>query len=543
MSGRNFTPWLAAALFCILSSAEAFADNFIQDKHLKATFRKADSNYGESIAISGNTMVVGAYGDSSGAVGINGDEEDGSKPYAGAVHVYVRSGGEWVQQAYLKASNPDEYDYFGQSVAIEGDTIVVGAPYEASNSSEINGNQYNNDGILRGAVYVFVRTGTTWTQQAYLKPNTTNEWSGLGHVVAISGDTILAGAQGESIFPNGDHEDFSQVDLGAVYVFKRNGTSWSQEARLTANNQVKGNAFGTAVSISGDTTLIGAAYRPSESSGGLYEGAAYIFRRTGGTWTQEAYLKAPHPDAGDYFGYSVAINGDRAFISAPGEASGDPDNPEDDSRQEAGAAYVFTRSGNIWSFTSYLKPENPIAYAQFGLSISIQGELVLVGAPLENGQSGAIYAFVKEGENWKRIDKITSPDALLGTGMFGSGQGAAGFGFSSAIYKNTLVIGCPLDWYVVHPGPITFASVGSVLTYSLSMPKLAPSGLRLESGDIKLSFTSLLDGVFSVQASSDISGEWTVLGTARKAASGRYEFNDSTAGSVSSRFYRLRMDY
>src|SRR5262249_28586387 len=162
-----------------------------QQAYLKASNTDAADRFGYSVAISGDTIVVGAYGESSKATGINGNQSDNSANLAGAAYVFVRSGTAWRQQAYLKASNTDAGDRFGNSVAVSGDTVVVGAVLESSNATGVNGDQINNSAAGAGAAYVFVRSGATWNQQAYLKASNTDAADQFGVSVAISGDTVV----------------------------------------------------------------------------------------------------------------------------------------------------------------------------------------------------------------------------------------------------------------------------------------------------------------------------------------------------------------
>lgn len=166
-------------------------DPVAQQAYLKASNAEAGDRFGEFVAISGDTVVVGASDERSNSTGINGDQTNNSKTNAGAVYVFVRINESWTQQAYIKASNPDIDDLFGSAVAICGDTLVVGAGVEDSSAVGINGDQSSNDSENSGAVYVFHRNGTTWTQQAYLKASNTGINDRFGAVVSISGDTIL----------------------------------------------------------------------------------------------------------------------------------------------------------------------------------------------------------------------------------------------------------------------------------------------------------------------------------------------------------------
>jgi hypothetical protein len=197
--------------------------------YLKASNTDGYDGFGKSVAISGNTIVVGSSIESSGARGINGNQSDNSAGGAGAAYVFVKNGGTWSQQAYLKASNTDNsIDYFGMSVAISGDTIVVGAPSEDSNAKGVNGNQSDNSADIAGAAYVFVRSGVAWSQQAYLKASNTDRYDDFGQSVAISGDTIVIGAHFEDSNAkgvNGNQSDNSADWAGAAYVFVKNGVT------------------------------------------------------------------------------------------------------------------------------------------------------------------------------------------------------------------------------------------------------------------------------------------------------------------------------
>ena len=333
-----------------------------------------------------------------------------------------------AQQAYLKASNTDPHDGFGSSVAVSGDTVVVGADGESSNATGVNGNQANNSATNAGAAYVFVRSGTTWTQQAYLKASDTGALNYFGCSVAVSGDTVVVGA---------DHAD-------AAYVFVRSGTAWSQQAYLRAWNTGERPWFGRSVAISGDTIVVGAH---GEDGNATDSGAAYVFVRDSTTWTQQAYLKASYTGG---FGWSVAVSGDTVVVGAyeeDGNATGVNGNQADNSASNAGAAYVFVRSGTTWSQQAYLKASNTGAGDSFGMSVAVSGETVVVGASSEDSiatgvdgdqadnsaasGSGAAYVFVRSGTTW-------SQQAYLKASNTGADNS---FGFSVAVSGDTVVVG------------------------------------------------------------------------------------------------------
>ncbi len=245
-------------------------DPIAQQAYVKASNTGVDDNFGISVAVSGDTVVVGAMGEASAATGVNGNQSDNSAYYSGAAYVFVRSGTTWSQQAYLKASNTGADDWFGCSVSLSGDTVVVGAFQEASATTGVNGNQSDNSAPNSGAAYVFTRSGTTWSQQAYLKASNTARNDRFGSSVAVSGDTVVVGASVEGSAATGvtgTQSDNSAAYSGAAYVFVRSGTTWSQQAYLKASNTGNDDRFGGSVAVSGDTVVVGAVYEDSAATG------------------------------------------------------------------------------------------------------------------------------------------------------------------------------------------------------------------------------------------------------------------------------------
>ncbi len=430
-------------------------DPLVQQAYLKASNTGADDSFGRSVAISGDTVVVGAYGETSNATGVNGNQGDNSAVSAGAAYVFVRTNGVWVQQAYLKASNTGVGDYFGLSVAISGDTVVVGAYGEDSNATGVNGNEGDNSALYAGAVYVFVRTGGVWVQQAYLKASNTGAGDNFGYSVAISGDTVVVGADGEdsnATGVNGIQGDNSAANAGAAYVFIRTSGVWVQQAYLKASNTGTGDYFGLSVAISGDTVVVGASEETSNSTGvngnqadnsAVSAGAAYVFVRTSGVWVQQAYLKASNTGARDLFGWSVAISGDTVVVGASYEASnatGVNGNQLDNSTADAGAVYVFVRTNGVWVQQAYLKASNTGAGDNFGYSVAISGDTVVVGAYAEtsnatgvNGNqgdnsafnAGAVYVFVRSSGVWVQQAYLKASNTGAGD-LFGSSVAVSG---------------------------------------------------------------------------------------------------------------------
>lgn len=323
---------------------------WVEKAILLAPFGGHNDGFGGSVAIEGDTIVVGATREASNATGVNGDQTNNAAQNAGAAYIFIRSAGAWSFQAYLKASNTGAGDQFGTSVAISGNTLLVGAPSEASNATAVNGSQSDNSMSSSGAAYVFVRNGTVWTQQAYLKASNTQANSDFGHSVAIMGDTAVIGSpseDGNSFGVNGDQTNTTATDSGAGYVFVRSGNAWSQEAYLKASNTEAGDGFGASVAIAKDTIIVGAPFEDSDGTGADQgqnnnaasgAGAAYLFVRKEGQWSQASYLKAATAVAGTQFGCEVAVSGDAIVLGSVWVQQ---------------SAYVFRRAYRLAAIATY----------------------------------------------------------------------------------------------------------------------------------------------------------------------------------------------
>ena len=478
-------------------------DPIFQQAYIKASNTDAQDHFGTWVAIEGDTMAVCAPWESSAATGVDGDGSNDTKPMSGAVYVFVRSGGTWVQQAYLKASNTDAEDQFGTTVAISHDTIVVGAFGEDGSAIGVNGNDQDNSAPNSGAAYVFVREGTTWTQQAYLKASNTDAGDMFGGFLAISGDTIYASATWEASSATGVGgmtNDNSLEGAGAVYVFERNGSTWTQQAYLKASNPGYHDAFGAGLTLSGNTLVVGASGEDSGAAGvngdqsdnSVFDsGAAYVFVRNGSTWTQQAYLKASNPGSGDRFGIVMALDGDTLAASAIYEkssATGVNGNQYDDSMADAGAVYVFVRQGTTWTQQAYVKASNPGRWDRFYF-VDLEGDLLVVGASGEdsaatgvNGNSadesassaGAVYVYLRDGVTWSQV-------AYLKASNTGAGDS---FG-QVALSQDTLAVGAPgeaSDATGVNGDASSNAAAASGAVYVFDVGTLAP-GRIFCSGD------------------------------------------------------------
>jgi len=364
-----------------------------QQAYIKASNAGDNDRFGNSVALSGDTLAVGAYREQSNATGINGDESDNSLNEAGAVYVFTRSGVTWLQQAYIKPSNTGDGDRFGWSVALSGDTLAVGATGEDSDGSSQGNNGLSN----AGAAYVFTRSGTAWSQQAYIKAFNPDSNDSFGYSVALYGDTLAVGADQEASkgtgVNGGEENDNSLINAGAAYVFTRSGTAWSQQAYIKASNTGSNDVFGWSLALSGDTLAVGAAGEASSASGingnqnddsAPYAGAVYVFTRSGSAWSQQAYIKASNSGSNDFFGWSLALTGDVLAVGASREDG------SNNSLADSGAVYLFIRNGPLWSQQDYVIPTVIDSGYLFGYSVALSGDTLAAGAPGEKSSATGI---------------------------------------------------------------------------------------------------------------------------------------------------------
>ena len=566
---------LTTALMLATLTRPALHAAIAQQAYLKASNTHSFSHFlGYEVAISGDTLIVGAVGDSSNATGVNGNQNDRSAFGAGAAYVFVRNGPNWVQQAYLKASNAEAGDNFGGSVAISGNTVVVAAPSEDSSAS---GDQADNSASSAGAVYVFVRQGTSWTQQAYLKasnpggqPAENMYGDNFGWSVAISGDVLIVGApfEGSSATGiNGDQTDDSAKEAGAAYIFVRDGTNWTQQAYLKASNAegvppgdtTFGDRFGWSVAVSGQTAVVGAPNERSNTTGVNGDqsdnsapdaGAAYVFVKSGSNWTQQAYLKASNTGGNDRFGTSIAISGNTVLVGAlleDSNATGVNGDQTDDSAKEAGAAYVFVREGNDWSQQAYLKASNTGAEDNFGDSVAISGNTVVVGAPYEDSNAtgvngnqnnnsaswgGAGYVFVREGARWLQQAYLKASN---------TGEGDV-FGHAVAILGGTVLVGAPQEDSQargVNGNQNDNGAEAAGAAYVFTGVGLPPQLTIADDGSSGyfLRFTGAPEISSRLQRAPTLTGPWTDIATNTAPVSGLIEYHETTPPPAAA-FYR-----
>jgi trimeric autotransporter adhesin len=395
--------------------------------YVKATNPNAVGAFGFDIALDGDTLLVGAPLEQSRS----GEPNDDSGLQNGAAYVRVHDGGSWSHQAYFKASPILDSARFGESVAVDGDTVAI---------AEQGG---------RGGVHVFERSGSDWTRTAILRPPSDSVPRRFGSAVALSGDVLAVADAGDASSATGIDGDPSNGDApfsGAVFVYRREGTSWALDAYIKASNTEAHDFFGTSLALLGDTLAVGATDDSSATgvdgdqtnNDSPEAGAVFVFERAADGWSQRAYLKASNTEALDSFGSALALSSDTLVAAAPGEdssASGVDGDQTNNEASESGAVYVFTRDGASWSQEAYVKASNPEAFDFFGSEAALSGDRLAVAAPLEASSAvgidgdqldnsaqnaGAVYLFQRSEATWSQAHyiKASNTDA---SDFFGSG--------------------------------------------------------------------------------------------------------------------------
>ncbi len=372
---------------CVVAVSPTWADGLdelAQQQKLTPSDANVGDMFGISVAIDGNTAVAGAYH----------DDDNGSN--SGSAYVFTRNGCGWQQQQKLTAPDAAAGDEFGCSVAIDEDTIVVGSCLDGS-------------GI--GSAYVFAYDGSTWSQQKKLTADDGSSNDQFGYSVCIDEDTIVVGAY---------QADPCGTDSGAAYVFTRSGSAWSQQQKIIASDGSADDLFGHSVSVDGNSTIIG-AYQDDPC--GTNSGSAYVYTRSGSTWSLQQKLTADDGDVNDHFGYSVNIWDYVAAVGATGDSN------------SAGAAYTFIRDGSTWDQDDKLYDDNDQHNSEyFGCSVGLDEDRTIVGISSDqvNGiPTGAVYDLP--------VELVVGGDAKWHIAY----DGASGdnFGCSVSLYSNYFITG------------------------------------------------------------------------------------------------------
>jgi hypothetical protein len=455
-------------------------------RKLNAADPAANDSFGFSVALSENTALIGAAGDdTAGSVD------------SGSAYVFTRHLGAWNQTAKLTTSDAGSADNFGFALALQADTAVIGAFLDGSAGPET------------GTVYVFNRSGSQWLQQAALRSADANEGDWLGWSVAISNNTILAGAMRDDTpagdfagsvraftFAGGAWSELGQLDagndvresyfgqaialsadtalvaaapdrgLGEVWVYVRNGTQWQLEARLQSSDIQHFDGFGQALALDGDTALIGASVAAGNSA--IRSGAAYVFVRKNGVWTEQAKLAAMDGSLFDYFAQSVSLSGDIALIGARYKNS---------VGENEGAAYVFRRSAQTWMQEAKLSIQAPQSFDELGAAVALNGDTALVGAPGRdlglNFDCGSVFVFQRSASTWTQRQQLAGAQSTSG----------ARLGQALAYSNNTALIGAPYDL------DANDVAVGSVYVFTESSGDFTEQA-RLRANEAAVNFAT-----------------------------------------------------
>ena len=372
--------------------------------------------FGVSVDLSGDTAVSGAMGAQGDAVA------------SGAALVYVRDGASWIRQATLFDPAAAANAYFGHAVAIDGDTIVVGAPGGPT--------QYGP-----GSAYVYVRSNGAWSLQQHIFAADGSMLDQFGYSVALSGDTLLIGAPSDS--PG------TPYGQGSAYVYTRTNGIWSQQAKFTETTPTIAHYFGSRVALQGDTALVGA------SAANAYRGVVEVFVRNEGQWSRQARLVAADGEAGDQFGAAIAIHGDTAAIGAFLD--------DVDGQQWKGSTHVFSRSNGEWTLQQQLLLDDSGEMPQFGLGVDMDADDLLIGAryeTIETPDQGAVVHYRRDGGLWVRQQKFGASD----------GTSYDAFGHALALSGDHIIVGA----YTEEPNGMPGLYAGAIYLYRQAPPPALP---------------------------------------------------------------------
>ena len=370
---------ILVVLMCVAVASVACAARLEQDKLLASDGATSDW-FGRSVSINGNYCIVGAANNDD-----NGND-------SGSAYIFKYDGENWTEQAKLLASDAAPDDRFGYSVAISGDYCIVGAT------------QDDDNGTNTGSAYIFIRSGETWTEQDKLTASDANDDDKFGYSVSIDGSYAIIGACGD---------DDNGSNAGSAYIFKRDGTTWTEQAKLLASDGATNDSFGGSVSIKADYCIVGA------KNGNSFLGSAYIFKRDGTTWPEQDILLASDGASTDSFGCSVSIDGSYCIVGA---------NNNDENGSNSGSAYIFKRDDTTWSQQAKLLASDGASTDYFGYSVSISGDYAIMGAygDDDNGSmSGSAYIFKRDDTSWSQQAQLLASDGA-DQDLFGSSVSISG---------------------------------------------------------------------------------------------------------------------
>lgn len=416
---RRFASWMVIAAmgvgvahFAVVAEGGTWGE----DQVLFASDPTVEDYFGYAVATDGSTVMVGAIYDDQMVSPYYGN--------AGSVRVFEPSGGLWTEVDRLVPQSEINSGYFGASIAIDGDTAVIGS--------------YGRDYKI-GAAYVFVKETGVWVEQAKLEDTDPQQFDSFGYSVAIDGDTVVVGAYLDDFVTGSDD------DRGSISVFTRSGATWLLEQKLTLASQLDGDWFGFRVAVEGDTLVASALEAGTGHPDG--NGSVYVFTRTGSYWAEGQKLNGSGGADDRNFGNGIQLSGGTLVIGSPRTDHSGLDN--------AGAVYVFTESGGVWTETQKMTASDAADDGGLGNSVALAGDRMIVGADIASPRgvyrAGEAYVFENDGGAWVERHRLVAD----------SPESEARLGFSIAGTQEIAVVGGP--WTdSVSPAA---ASAGAVCTY------------------------------------------------------------------------------
>ena len=386
MRPTRLLPLVCATLLAVPSSAQC------PDELLVPLDNEPGDRFGLNVALSGSLALIGAPF----------DDDDGER--SGAAYVWERQSTGWVEVAKLTASDAAMGDRFGFAVALDGERAVVGARYD------------QDVGYGTGAIYVFERQGGAWVETAKLQPDNAQAGDLFGNDIDLEGDTIVVGSSA--------HGTGALAQSGAAFVFRQVGGTWQQTGKLTPIELQSGDTFGEAVAISDGRIAVSAARQDVQ---GTNSGSVYIYSQFGGFWSQEAKIVPPGGSEFDLFGASLSLDGTRLIVGSV---------LDDDFGTDAGSCYIYQRQFGVWQLVEEIGPSDPTLFAQFGVSVAIEGQRALVGADRDTAAgpaSGSIYVFEQSASGWEQVAKLRVAEVAP----------SDTFGHAVALDGGRLLVGAP----------------------------------------------------------------------------------------------------
>ena len=421
----------------------------------------SNPQFGAAVACDGDTLVIGAP-----------EMAVGGNLYQGTAHVFRWGGSAWMHEASLVAQDAGSNDYFGRSISLQGDTLIVGAPGDTIGGSS-----------AQGSAYIFKRTGVEWQQQAKLLASDGVEGDNFGGVVAISGESAIVGVRLKTIG--------GKVSQGAAYVFVRNGSAWSEQTRLTAGDGASGDNFGCSVALFNNTAVVGAMW--DDIGVNVDQGSAYAYVRQGSTWTQVSKLVSPDGATGDSFGTAVAINSEMIVCGAPLHDRQSPNN---------GAAYVYVPDGLFWRYDAKISPSGLSAHAFFGTSLAIYENEILAGATgdfVTATNQGSAYLHAKTPLGWVERAHFRYPNPADGEK----------WGHSVGLSGQTAILGAPF-------ANLNSSPKGLALVYSRAGDAWAQGEVRSNAQERQaqsyLGISVAIDGEYAVAGANQFDSSFTDQG-------------------------------